>query len=128
MEQPVINVPIMVIDKSLNKYNKLPFTSSKLEQARENIKKPGFPPQKVKENAFWISGTIQQADAHKKTFLITVQSETKAVKTNFIITTLPETLSDLVKKYWGSMLTVYIKPTNNDPKRPKFELLEVKTH
>jgi hypothetical protein len=101
--------------------------SSKLEQARENIKKPGFPIPIEEENSFWVSGTLEQADAHKKTFLITVHSDSKAVKSNFIINTQSETLNDLVKKYWGSMLTVYIKPTNNDNKRPKYELLEVKT-
>jgi hypothetical protein len=102
--------------------------SSKLEQARKDIKKPGFPLSIEEENSFWISGTLEQADAHKSTFLITVQSDTKAVKTNFIITTLSETLNDLVKKHWGNMLTVYIKPINGDSKRPKYELLEVKTH
>jgi hypothetical protein len=128
IEQPTINVPMMVIDKSLNKYNNLPFTSSKMEKARENIKKPGFPQPIEEENSFWVSGTLEQADAHKNTFLITVQSDTKAVKSNFIITTLSETLNDLVKKHWGNMLTVYIKPINGDSKRPKYELLEVKAH
>jgi hypothetical protein len=128
MEQPMFSEPLMVIDKSLNKYNNLPFKSSKLEQARKDIKKPGFPLSIEEENSFWISGTLEQADAHKSTFLITVQSDTKAVKTNFIITTLSETLNDLVKKHWGNMLTVYIKPINGDSKRPKYELLEVKAH
>ncbi len=127
MEQTLISEPLMVIDKSLNKYKTLPFKSSKLEQARENIKKIGFPVPIVEENSFWVSGTLQQADAHKKTFLVTVQSEMEGVKSNFIITTQPEMLNDLVKKYWGSMVTVYIKPTNNDSKRPKYELLEVKS-
>jgi hypothetical protein len=102
--------------------------SSKLEKAKENIKKPGFPQPIEEENSFWVSGTLEQADAHKNTFLITVQSDTKVVKSNFIITTLSETLNDLVKKHWGNMLTVYIKPINGDSKRPKYELLEVKTH
>lgn len=127
MEQTLISEPLMVIDKSLNKYKTLPFKSSKLEQARENIKKPGFPIPIEEENSFCVSGTLEQADAHKKTFLITVHSDSKAVKSNFIITTQLETLNDLVKKYWGNILTVCIKPTNNDPKRPKFELIEVKT-
>jgi hypothetical protein len=128
MEQPLLSEPLMVIDKSLNKYKNLPFKSSKLEQAREDIKKPGFPQPIEKENSFWVSGTLQQADAHKNTFLITVQSDTKTIKSNFIITTLSETLNDLVKKHWGNMLTVYIKPINGDSKRPKYELLEVKAH
>ncbi len=127
MEQDTINVPIMIIDKSLNKYNAMTFNSAKLEKAKEDIKKPGFPAPIEKENSFWVSGILQQADANKKTFLITVKSEIKTAKSNFIITTLSETLNDLVKQYWGNMLTVYIKPVSKDSKRPKYELLEVKT-
>jgi predicted RNase H-like nuclease (RuvC/YqgF family) len=123
----------VTIDKELNKYQNVVLNSKKLDQANEIIARTKLPEKLEKElaelkeeNSFWVSGTLEQADAHKNTFLITVKSDTKAVKTNFIITTLSETLNDLVKKHWGNMLTVYIKPINGDSKRPKYELLEVK--
>lgn len=149
MEQNQSVYANVTINKELNKYDDKILNPKKLERAKEIIAKSGLSsklkraneiitrtklPEKLekelaeleKKNAFWVSGTLQQADAHKKTFLVTVQSETKGVKSNFIITAQPETLNDLVKKYWGSTLTVFIKRANDDPKRPKYELLEVK--
>ena len=125
--------PDIIIDKELNKYNNSVFQSNKLKQANQIISKYGLPDEWEKETldlkeekSFWISGILKQADAEKNTFLVTVQAPDKPSKTHFNILTLAETLSDLVKKYWGKNLTVYIKPIDKKNKTMQYELLDVK--
>ena len=133
-EQSISKYAHVTINKDLNKYQNRILNPKKLQEANEIIARTKLPEKlerhiaelKEKENSFWVSGILNQADAHKNTFLITVKSVSNAEQSNFIITTLSETLNDLVKNYWGNTLTVYIKPKNSNSKRPKYELLEVK--
>lgn len=114
------------VDSSLNKYDNVILFPEKLARANEMIAKYGIPDEWKKEQQFWVRGVLAEANAQKNTFIITEKQDDKSTKSKYHIATLSETLNDLVKKYWGSMLMVYIKPISTKGKRPMYELIEVR--
>jgi hypothetical protein len=116
----------VIIDPNMNKYQNVIFNPKKLARANDMIAKYGVPEEWEKAHPLCVSGVLEQANRKNNTFIITQDSDNKVRKSNYTISTISETLNELVKKHWGTMLTVYIKPIPSKNKRPRYELIEVR--
>lgn len=115
-----------IIDPSLNKYDNIIMNPKKLARVNEKIAKYGLPGDDLEEPFICVKGVLNSANRQTNTFLISEQPNGKATQAKYTISTISETLNDLVKKHWGAMLTVYIKPIPSKSKRVRYELIEVR--
>jgi hypothetical protein len=115
-----------IIDERMNQYDNVVLNPKKLERAKEIVAKYGIPDKWANERQLCVSGVLEQANRKNNTFIISQDSDSKVSKSNYTISTISEILNELVKKHWGTMLTVYIKPIPSKNKRPRYELIEVR--
>ena len=45
---------------------------------------------------------------------------------DYEVTTLPQTLTNIVKKYWGEKITITVKPIRSNGNILEFKLIEIK--
>jgi hypothetical protein len=128
LELRTVKNPEIIIDDTIDDTILFP---EKLAEAKAKFAKYGLPKglerktaKKSEESAFWLSGSLQRADAADNTFLLI--SLDKDAPTNYTINTVPEMLHKLVKTSWCATIQVYIQPQINDKKQLKYELIEVK--
>ena len=125
-------IQTVIINHKLDKYDDIVFCPEKLQEANETIEKYGVPEIYESElseieqtNSFWVSGVLRRADADKNTFLLVISIDNQS-PTNYLITTLSETLNTLVKDYWGQKIEVLIQRKAKKGKQMQYELIEVK--
>jgi hypothetical protein len=114
-----------VFNEALNGKNKVSPNSRKLEEAKAFIAKHGLPEGWHDDNSISISGVIKEVNADKNTFVISVLSSDEKKNSKYIVSTITEKLNDLVKKYWGNILTISIKPISSNGSLKQYELIEI---
>lgn len=112
----------MNIDEKLNQYTDVVMNPKKLERANEIIMKYGIPQELLNDDSISISGLIKEVNADDNTFVI---SSDEKKNSKYLVSTIAEKLNDLVKKYWGSRLTISIKLIESNDALKKYELIEV---
>jgi hypothetical protein len=113
------------LNENLNEVGKTIFMPKKLEFANAFIAKHGLPEGWDSNDSISISGIIKEVNADKNTFVISVPSSDEKKNSKYLVFTIAEKLNELVKKYWGSSLTISIKPLEANGSLKKYELIEV---
>jgi hypothetical protein len=125
LETTTSNFDVFVVNESLNGKNKVSPSSKKLEEARAFIAKHGLPDGWDSQDSISISGIIKEVNADENTFVISVLSSDEKKNSKYIVSTITEKLNDLVKKYWGNILTISIKPISSNGSLKQYELIEI---
>jgi hypothetical protein len=124
IEQNLSKYENIVVNQELNK-NKVHPKSKKFEMAKAIIEKYGLPDGWDSQDSISISGIIKEVNADKNTFVISVLSSDEKKNSKYIVSTITEKLNDLVKKYWGNILTISIKPISSNGSLKQYELIEI---
>jgi hypothetical protein len=114
-----------IVNPELNKYSKMPTYSKKFAQANEFIEKYGLPEESGYVDILTFRGVLKFANAEKNTFTIAREVDWKADIIDYEISTIPQTLTDLVKKYWGEKITISVKPIRSNGEILEYKLIEL---
>ncbi len=116
--------PSVTIVKSLNKKSNQVMNSKKLARANEMIEKHGLPEGYEHLDILTFKGVLKYANAEKNSFTIAREMDWKEEIIDYEITALPQTLTDLVKKYWGEKITLSVKPIRSNGEILEYKLIE----
>jgi hypothetical protein len=125
LETTTSKFDVFVVNESLNGKNKVHPKSKKFEMAKAIIEKYGLPDGWDSQDSISISGIIKEVNADENTFVISVLSSDEKKNSKYIVSTITEKLNDLVKKYWGNILTISIKPISSNGSLKQYELIEI---
>jgi hypothetical protein len=118
--------PSVTIVKSLKKNSDQVMNSKKLARANEMIEKSGLPEGYEHLDILTLEGVLKYANAENNTFAIAREVDWKEEIIDYEITALPQTLTDLVKKYWSEKITITVKPIRSNGEILKYKLIEIK--
>jgi tellurite resistance-related uncharacterized protein len=114
-----------IINPELNKYNKMPIYSKKLVSAIEMIERYGLHESDEHLDIITLTGFLKYANAENNTFTIAREVDWKTEIIDYKVTALPQTLTDLVKKYWGEKITISVKPIRSNGEILEYKLIEL---
>jgi hypothetical protein len=118
--------PSVTIVKSLKMNNDRVMNSKKLIRVIELIERYGLHESDEHLDILTFKGVLKYANAENNTFTIAREVDWKEEIIDYDVTALPQTLTDLVKKYWGEKIEVSVKPIRSNGEILKYELIEVR--
>jgi hypothetical protein len=115
----------VTIVESLKKNDNKVMNSKKLVRAIEMIERYGLPEGSEHLDIITLTGFLKYANAEKNTFTIAREVDWKPEIIDYEVTALPQTLTDLVKKYWGEKITISVKPIRSNGEILEYKLIEL---
>jgi hypothetical protein len=107
--------PLYTIDNTID--DNIVMFPEKLKKMTDFLAKNGLPEDLANERAeqgeklnFWTTGILSQADAKENSFSIKVKKTNKLYENTYIISTSSETLTKIVKQFWGDNIRVFLRP------------------
>jgi hypothetical protein len=85
------------LNEALNGKDKVSPSSKKLEDAKAFIAKHGLPEGWDNDNSIYVSGVLEEVNANKNTFVISVHSPNEKTNKKYLVSIIAETLNELVK-------------------------------
>ena len=101
------------------------------QRAREHLAKYGLPKeiqerldQIKREKSFWVRGVLHQVNAETNTFVIVGKAAGNLPIKHYTVTvSSAEILTQVVKTYWNEIVTVNVKPTNQEAECEELEFI-----
>ena len=97
---------------------------NEVPRLNEMIEKHGLPEGYEHLDILTFKGVLKYANAEKNSFTIAREMDWKEEIIDYEITALPQTLTDLVKKYWGEKITLSVKPIRSNGEILEYKLIE----
>ena len=127
----ILKAPTNVINHDLDKYEQIDSFPEQTRRATENIAKYGLPKEiqerfdKIKhEKSFWVRGILHQVNAQTNTFVIVGKAAGNLPIKHYTVTvSSAEILTQVVKTYWNEIVTVNVKPTNQEAECEELEFI-----